>query len=479
MNNIKSLSIIGAGASGLAVAWANINSNIKFKITIYEKSSRVGGLCGFISWKGHKIDIGPHRLSPNIESIRKIAEFILGNELLIKKSDHSVYLNGSLYKFPPKINEWINFKGLIFIAINIFSIIKTWLYYGFINKQNNQTFSSIMKLTFGSYFFNKIIQPMTEKVWCKDYLISPKFAKIRFSHIMPKTIIKDFFENKSTSNPNYFLYPKLGFHTLFDEMATQIENSGQEILRDSEILKIIVSNNKITEIEYAYEDNNHTNKNIDYVVSTIPINLLVKLIHWDDVFLLNKIRILSDKIKYRSMILVVTEFDYKELPSRVVIVPDKDIIFNRVFDQGLFSNEMVEKDKSVYVSDILCDFKADIYKENDDIIITKVLDGFNKIGIANNQFLLDYKIIRIPFAYVVPDVDSTESYSEIRHILKNIVNLELTGRFSSGEYDNSDFAIENAIYLNEMLIGNISKLNYIISNNNIYKNNNSLNSIVG
>jgi hypothetical protein len=73
----------------------------------------------------------------------------------------------------------------------------------------------------------------------------------------------------------------------------------------------------------------------------------------------------------------------------------------------------------------------------------------------------DATVRRVPHAYVVPDVDTRQAMFAVLHRLKAISNLILLGRFSVGEYDNSDYAIDHGLRVGAMLSGRVSQLRYL------------------
>ena len=66
---------------------------------------------------------------------------------------------------------------------------------------------------------------------------------------------------------------------------------------------------------------------------------------------------------------------------------------------------------------------------------------------------------------MVPDINSRYILKDIIDKLSNIENLDLLGRFSIGEYDNSDYAIQNAIDYKKYLKSHKYKTSNFKSNN--------------
>ena len=128
--------IFGAGPSGIGVV-CGIDENKKNEIPIIiEKNNRVGGLAGSFILDGDIIDYGPHRLAPTVKQVTKIAMEACGDDLLIQKSEHGVFIHKKLYQFPPQIFQWVNFKSLIFLSKTSISYLKSFLLGVFIKKKN-------------------------------------------------------------------------------------------------------------------------------------------------------------------------------------------------------------------------------------------------------------------------------------------------------------------------------------------------------
>ena len=54
------------------------------------------------------------------ETIKSIAESLLGSNLIINKSQHGVEFKGKLYQFPPKIKDLINLNLFDYFKISNF-----------------------------------------------------------------------------------------------------------------------------------------------------------------------------------------------------------------------------------------------------------------------------------------------------------------------------------------------------------------------
>ena len=460
MRNRDRSIVLGAGPSGLATAWAIITDNKDKSAMVIEKSAKVGGLCGAIEWNGHRVDIGPHRLSPNLPRVRRLAEYLLGPELQLKKSQHGVFISAKLYQFPPRIIDWISPSSVIFLVRSVLSFFASKLVWiGTRYKQDS--FISISENTFGRYFSRSIVFPMARKVWCEPEDIDSSFAQTRFGHISPRAFLAEYLKKIKTLNPDTFLYPKYGFSQLSQRLREDIESRGGKVLTESSVVQMRILDDTVSSLTVRGVDGAEVIvTEFSDVVSTIPLTELVRALDWDDPDFSEAKQLLKN-VKFRSMLLVLLEYEEKiKLPYRVIIAPSEDVIFNRIFDQGLYSKDTVAAGKSVFVADITTDFGSRFYNENDQDIVGRVIKDVDSLGLVNIPPIAT-KLVRIPYAYVVPDSETREAMYRIRFVLRRIRNLHLTGRFSAGEYDNSDYAIENGFTVGRVISGSRSFMEYI------------------
>ena len=111
----KKILVLGAGPSGLSIAYGVKKNNPEIDIKIIEKKNQVGGLAGSFKSKDDFIDYGPHRLAVQNNVIKSIAESLLESNLIINKSQHGVEFKNKLYQFPPKIKDLLNLKSISII----------------------------------------------------------------------------------------------------------------------------------------------------------------------------------------------------------------------------------------------------------------------------------------------------------------------------------------------------------------------------
>ena len=461
----RKIVVLGAGSTGLGVSLGLTLFGSDYQATVIEKSHKVGGLAGSFRWRGHIVDLGPHRLSPNIEIVRIVAEEILGPDCLVQKSQHGIQMFGRLYQFPPRVIDWINPLS-IYVGVRLSLSFVAQKFIWIVRRFNADTFESLMVRKFGKYFYQKIAEPMTEKVWIHPKHIDPNFVNLRFAHITPREVVKKLIFPSQELNPSIFYYPRLGYQQLWDEISYHVRGHGIRIANNAKPLSVEVKERKITKVVVQTESGQETFEGDGlHVVSTIPLVHFLDVLQGDlDV---EKLKDHAKDIKFRSMLLVCFEFSIpRALPFRTLIFPQRDVGFNRLFEQNEYSRDTVEAGKSVVVADITLPRGDARMRQSDDEIIANVRNDLAKLNYVPVDKISAACVERVEFAYVVPDVAGRRAMHTINHTLSQISNLDLMGRFSVGEYDNSDYAIDNGVALGGVLSGRVTRKDYLI---NIHK----------
>ena len=235
-------------------------------------------------------------------------------------------MGGRLYQFPPRVLDWLHPQSLW--DLGLFGASYAGAKLGWVTRRFEQdTFESIITRKFGRRFYSRIVAPMSEKVWINPDRIDPAFAELRFAQVQPRAVLRRILFPKQELNPATFYYPRRGYQQIWSSMADWLLWRGHEILYESEATAIHVDGTRIRAVDLAGPwgkrtvDTEHLT-----VVSTIPLTPFVRLLSG-----LETAEMLHDlgRAKVRSMILIAFEFDQSEtLPYRTLIFPERQFHFN-------------------------------------------------------------------------------------------------------------------------------------------------------
>jgi|TARA_B110000495_G_C22979014_1_gene575331 protoporphyrinogen oxidase len=468
-NNLKKITIIGAGVGGLYAALKFCEKG--YSVNLLERNHMVGGLSANIPINGYNIDIGPHYMTLKRES--KITDEIFGmigknNIIEIKNIEKSYlsYYNHKILNSFPTITDAIFSSGLKSLTYSVISIMKK-------NRtplnDNHTSAKNYLKACFGDYLY---------QLWCEPYLeqnfgttdLPLEYVKNRFKPITIKKIIKKFLDKKKNSNevkikktPDKYIdcYFRNGIGSLVKILEKQIiEKKGNIILNAN--ITCINHKNKIINYKIGNEEFILKTDKIIYATSPKITSKLFQNVKKNET---------NIKKTHLNSIMVCFFINSKKLFNGwIVSVFDTKIPFFRLSQQNFLSENISPKNKTLLTAEIRLDENNELWSKNDDEIRVLVEDNLKKMGILKNDEIDGFKLFRFPNLYPKFTSEQKNSNFEGNEILKNAENEYFlggtqidTGRFVNAESKINDDhvpstgGIYNAISNGKKLVENILK----------------------
>ena len=492
---MKNVVIIGAGPAGLTAAYQLLkNSYDKYKITIIEEDSQVGGISKTVNYKGNKIDIGGHRFFTKEKKVEKIWTDILklqseksyddkilnrekklpkngldpeknDNVLLIRNRVSRILYEDKFYDYPVTVNyKTIRNLGFFRTLECGFSYLK----YRIWNK-NEENLEDFYINRFGKKLYSMFFEGYTEKVWGRSpKLISKEWGYQRVKGISISEVLRNYFSKILNLNTNKveasliesFYYPKYGPGQLYEEMEKQIKNMGGKILKNSKVIKINQKNGKVESIVYIKNGREYT-KNTDILISSMPIKDLVNAFNEVD----EEIRKIGDNLPYRDFVtvgLLVNKLNLKNetkintinnnIPDCWLYIQDDKVKLGRIQIFNNWSPYMVaDINNTVWLGlEYFCSEGDSFWSMSDEKIIKYAEKELKEIGVIDKDSI-DGCVLKIKKAYPA----YFDSYNEIDKVisyLNSINNLYCIGRNGQHRYNNMDHSMMTAIKCAEIII---------------------------
>jgi len=373
----KKIAVLGAGPMGLGVAYHLAKNG--YKPIIFEADDRIGGMTACFDFNRLEIERFYHfHCTSDTELLNILDELQLLSKMQWKETKMGYWFNN-------EVQDWgnplalIKFRGLSFLAklrygifaffsskrtnwktlenLDAVSWIKKWVG----TEAYNITWKALFELKFHEYSAN------ISAAWIWSRI--RRIAKSRFNIFQEK-----------------LGYIEGGSKTLLDELSKSIITLGGEIHLQSPVSKIVVQNNRISGIEI-----NSNFEPFDYVVSTVPVPFISKLIpnlsqnYANNFASINNIGVVCVIVKLKKSI---TKNFWLNIND-----PEMDI-------PGLveYSNLMPMKETIVYVPFYLPG-EHPKFADSDDAFISKVKKYIIKINpsISESDFI-DVRASRYRFA---------------------------------------------------------------------------------
>lgn len=448
---MKKVAILGAGISGLSVAWGL--SKDKFDIDIIESENEIGGLSGSFRKDGYVFDYGPHNFYTKDPEIFYKVKGLLKDELVLLDKMYSsckIIFNKKHYDYPLRIPSVLSnmplSTSLACLSDYSKSSIKRKLFH-----VQNKSFEDWIVNHFGRTLYHLFFGPFTEKTWgVSPQLLASNFASERIPKLNLWKMACDLLHpKKQMSNsdkphegehsPNYSYYPLHGFWKIGDLIKKDIESAKGRINLKSQIKELTINDGHISNI--IFETNGYTKEiQPDFVVSTIPITELAKVLHPLD----EETKQAGSKMKYRELTLLFLEVDKpKVFDARLLYFHDQDILFQRGSEIKFYSEELAPmRERTGLVLEITNKnnlTESEIYNES--------ITGLEKMGFLKRGEVLAYHIVRKPHSYPLYDLDYKKNLNIFLNDISKINNLLLSGRQSLFRYIDADQCIKMGLIL--------------------------------
>ena len=479
----KTVVIIGAGPSGLALAYELIKKKSNYVPIIIEKLDCPGGLSRTVYDGELGVDIGGHRLftknqyiqsiwnefltvqnAPSIDDIyceRNIKYPILGKDpnkyddvMLIRKRYSSIIHNNMSFQYPIKLNlDTFSNLGYKTSFLAVLSYVKALFF-----KRKEKNLEDFMINRFGKVLYDVFFKSYTKKVWGVDAsVLSSEWGHQRIRKLsLFKTVINAFLScfkflkfQKEASLIDEFYYPKYGCSALWNKMADYIVQNGGQIIYNSEFLEFSHNQNNILSIKYK-KSGKTEEIFANYFVSSIPVSDLIKGV--DAPYDIKQIAL---ALPYRDYILVSfytndfylknkTEFKTVNniTPECWIYLQEKDAIASRIQIMNNWSPYLVGDFRKYYLVSLeyFANEHDELWDMSDDKIKKLAANECQKYNLFSPANIIKSSVIREKKAY--PSYFG--SYFNIKYVfeyLKRYKNLFFIGRNGTHQYNNMDEAM--------------------------------------
>jgi protoporphyrinogen oxidase len=437
--------VLGAGIAGLSAAKKLSDHNIP--VTLLEKEAFIGGMSSCFTYKDYTLDYGPHKIFTQMEPIMSEIKQLIGSDLLTVPKKSRIRLSGKYYSFPVSVKDLLIGMPITGVSCGI-SYVSTNLK-NKITVPDDSSYESSIKTRFGNKTYNLVFGPYAKKVWGDPAKLSSDLAKTRVAIPSIGDLIRRFIsgnKNKPVINADVFYYPKAGVAEISNKLAEYIKRNGNEILLNTVPVKIDTKNHEIT-----FKTNNVVTKTQVYsnLVSTIPLEDFLPLL---DPLPPKEVITATRALRYRNLILFYIVIAKKRLfEDSFIFYPEEKYVFNRISEQKGFCESMVPPNKTVLCVEVTCSEDDEIWKFDDNMIYTKIIDGLKEAQILSNELIEEYIVKRLTHAYPVYDVNYRKNLDIILKYLDTIEHVYPIGRQGIFNYcgmaDAMDMGFEVSSYV--------------------------------
>ncbi len=450
---MKKILVLGGGLGGLSVAWMLARTG-KFQVTVVEKESSVGGLCGMFKHNDFYLDYGPHKSYSVIPGVLDEFVALMGKDAMRHKKKQSIYLFGQYLNYPMSMSDLISkmgFKNLIHCGIGA-------LQSKLVNiraKRQISSYEDFIIDKFGHNLYELVFRPLADKVWGDPQTLSEDIARTR----IPSNSILDVLvrisglkKERANTDAEFFYYPKGGFGRLAEMMSGEIIRHGGRIIINAAPQYLETKGKHINKVMLNCDRGKEISET-DFVISTIHLKRLLNLFSTNSEINCSRISKMLEKLEYRSLILVYIFLNKEKVTNdHWIFFPDNNLIFSRIFEQKNMDTMMGPKDKTV----ICCDFTdyalGRLYMQSDVWLAKRCILDLTRIGLIQPSWVEETLVKRSPEFYPRYSVDYKSNLKGVYEELQGLDNLLLSGRIGFYNYNNSDHCLDMGKFIADRLI---------------------------
>lgn len=425
--------IAGAGITGLTLGMLLARRGLP--VILVEKEASVGGLARSFKFDDFTFDAGPHRFHTHAPEVERTVREILGAGALEIPRNSQVHFMDHYYPWPLTPGHLLlHFPPRI--ALSILRDLLT-LY----RKRETITFRDHIENMYGptlyrSFFeeysskFLGIVPELTDPDWAKTGIDRAIIDQRLQMHSLKQLLLGTFLPGKKPETR--FIYPAGGCGGFPDAVASQILESGGEIITGKVIDEIETTGGRILSARVGGR--------------LIKPSLLVWTAGIHD--LARLLGLAAPSLDYLSLVcynLRLTEGERFSFQWCYHGAPD--IFFSRVSIPSNFSADNVPEGCRSFCVEVPCDKSDDVYRQPERFM-DRVIHDMKKVGLLKiDGEITGFDITRFDQAYPVYKLGYRVELEAYMETLSRYANLRSAGRLGRFWYNNMDHCISESLRL--------------------------------
>ncbi len=434
MQKSSKIIILGAGLSGLTCAYY-----LKKDYSIFEKGSRVGGLCRSEKVNGFTFDHTGHLLHIKRDKNKKLIRELLEKNLFLQKRKAWIYSKGIYTKYPFQANIYGLPSKVVKECIDGLREIRTNRKRYAVHRKPVD-FKEWIYRNFGKGYAKHFMIPYNEKLWTVPLEeMSTEWTR----GFIPIPTLKEVLAGARGRQEKDFGYNIRFYYPL----KGGIEELPQSFLSAVKRINLNLKATKISLKDKKIKFSNGREIRYQRLVSTIPLPKLIKIIER----IPEKVSKASKRLRYVSVFNLNLGIKRENISDKHwVYFPEKEFSFYRAGFTSNFSSYLAPRGTSSIYTEVSYSKDRPLDKKR---ITKKIVKDLIKAGIITSRDkILAKLVLDIRYAYPLYDHNYKESVATSQRFLRKN-NIYSTGRFGSWEYLSMEDVINQGREIAQQLNG--------------------------
>jgi len=441
----KKIVIIGGGPTGIGAAYRLFKLGYKNWV-LYEKNDYFGGHAStHTDENGFLWDEGGHVLFSHFKYYDKFVEKVLGDDYYRHQRENWIKMPDRWVPYPFQNNiRYLLPEDRVRGIIGLFEAQK--------KSRKSRNFKEWILNTFGKGIAEIFMFPYNFKVWTTPLekmsadWIAERVSVVDLERVLENMILEK--DDTSWGLNNSFIFPKYGgTREVFERAATKLIKGN--IATGKKMIGLNLKKKKI-----KFEDGSEDS--YDYLISSIPVNELVKMIKDVPSFLKKA----ASKLAYNGIYVIGIGLGKKIETSKcwAYFTDSKTPFYRLSFFHNYSPYVIPDGDVSKY-SSLMCEVAYSKYKKvNQSKVVQETIDALIEEGIIDKQDekkIVSRALFDIPFAYPIPTLDRDKQLRTIQPFLMRY-GIFSRGRFGAWKYEvaNMDHSFMQGVEAVDTILNN-------------------------
>ena len=438
--------VLGGGAAGMMAAYTLARAGAE--VTVLERETRVGGLCGTHERDGFRFDLGGHRFISRNRELHDLIQELLGDALLLRTRSSVVLHGGRRYQYPLDLDDVLKQVPLSRAAQIVSSYASERMRQS-VSPRADVSFEDWVSHRFGRALYDDFFGPYTEKLWgLPPTEISADWASQRISLLSLSDVMLRLFGLRRGGARTYarsYHYPKLGIGEIFERMAARMIAAGGKLLGGAVVTGLDLHRGRVTGVRYQ-RAGVERELPCDAIVSTLALPLLARMLGKDALPV--NVERSADRLRFRAIRLCNVMLDLPEVsPHTWMYVSEPRYLMTRIQEPRQRSPFAAPAGKTSLMLEIPCHVGDRVWTASDDDIYARCMDDLERLGFAHvARATLGHFSTFVPEGYPIYHLDyQRDRQTLFGYVAAEAANLVSCGRQGAFRYIFMDTAMEMGI----------------------------------
>lgn len=412
----------------------------------------MGGLAGGIIFDGNVYEHGPHIFHTTDQEILSDIKALMGPDLLPLKHTVSIKFLGNYFKYPLSMKDVLR-KLPPTTVLHAAASLAYRFVEGTVRKPEVETSETVLRRLYGDVLYKLFFEDYITRVWgIPPSEFSPAFARERiprFNFLKSMEQVSKFLNGKikaatgamktrgyveKLEGPLYTT--KRGFSMITERMADRLQEGGQEIRLDTEVVAVERDGNRIKAVAVERQGRRESIP-CAAVINTLPINLAAKMITPS---LGSEVEKAASSLRFRALVFVGVHVRRpKALPASLMYF--REHAFNRITDLAHFSFHIEPAGSTLLIAESACDPK-DRFWTDEEASKQAVINDLVRENIVRRDEIIAAHVFKARHGHPMYTLHYEKALAALLEAFAKLDNLETAGRQGRFQYINTHVAMK-------------------------------------